>query len=131
QRGVVHGDLKPHNIMLGRFGETLVVDWGQAIIVDRADVSAGSGEYTELRSDRQDSETSHSNRISPAYMSPEQARGERPGFPSDIYSLGATLFKLLAGRPAVSGNLTDLRDRVLRGDLPKPRSIDPRIPSAL
>ena len=131
QRGVVHGDLKPHNIMLGRFGETLVVDWGQAIIVDRADVSAGSGEYTELRSDRQDSETSHSNRISPAYMSPEQARGERPGFPSDIYSLGATLFKLLAGRPAVSGNLTDLRDRVLRGDLPKPRSIDPRIPGAL
>ncbi|MEZ6109119.1 MAG: protein kinase [Pirellulaceae bacterium] len=131
RRGVVHGDLKPHNVMLGRYGETMVVDWGQAIIVERTPDVMGSGELTELRPRTTEEDTSPSNRISPAYMSPEQARGERPSATSDIYSLGATLFKLLVGRPAVSGSLTEVRDRVLRGDLPRPRALSPWVPRAL
>lgn len=131
RRGVVHGDLKPHNVMLGRYGETLVVDWGQAIVLDRPRDPRTAGEFTELRPSRQDAQSTGSDRISPAYMSPEQARGDRPGPESDVYSLGATLFKLLTGRTAASGSLVDIRERVLQGDLPRARSLASDVPRAL
>ena len=99
-RGVLHRDIKPGNIMIGQYGETLVVDWGLAKVVGKSDDS--SPEVT-LRppSASGSSETLPGSAIgTPAFMSPEQAEGrlDQLGPASDVYSLGATLYCLLTGR---------------------------------
>src|SRR5205807_504778 len=103
-RGVIHRDIKPANIVVGRHGETLVVDWGLAKAIGRADPSVG--EQTIAPSSSGSSETLPGSALgTPAYMSPEQACGDldRLGPRSDVYSLGATLYCLLIGRPPFEG----------------------------
>jgi WD40 repeat protein/serine/threonine protein kinase len=133
-RGVIHRDLKPENIMLGRFGETLVVDWGVAKRVsDAQDVA--SGPPAAGRPPGGDSLTHHGSVIgTPRYMSPEQASGEpeRVGPASDIYSLGAILYCVLIGHaPFPDGDLSSVLGRARRGIFPAPRrlrrSVDPAL----
>jgi WD40 repeat protein len=93
-QGVIHRDLKPQNVMLGAFGEVVLLDWGLARAIDEADESAGetiSGGAA----------LTAAGRIlgTPAYMSPEQARGQRVDARTDVFALGAMLFELLAGNP--------------------------------
>jgi serine/threonine-protein kinase len=103
-RGVLHRDLKPGNIMLGDYGETLVVDWGLAKAVGRhLEPAAPTGPDRTLRlesgSDVQP--TVVGSRLgTPGYMPPEQAAGrlDELGAPSDVYSLGATLYVFLTGQ---------------------------------
>src|SRR5262249_10557420 len=98
-RGVVHRDLKPENIMLGRFGETLVVDWGIAKPLPEPEGDL-AGESSSGAVAEDSSLTRPGSAIgTPQYMSPEQAAGEldRVGPASDVYSLGATLYCLLVG----------------------------------
>jgi len=134
-RGVLHRDIKPANIIVGKYGETLVVDWGLAKVLGRSD--PGSAERTLIPK----SSTSGSSEIlpgsalgTPAYMSPEQARGDLDhlGPRSDVYSLGATLYVLLTGKPPLEG---DDIGAVLRaaqeGKFPPPRKLDPSIDKAL
>ncbi len=78
-RGVIHRDLKPANVMVGEHGETVVVDWGVAVDRDGPPARPGAG--------------------TPAYMAPEQARGESPSPTDDVWSLGAILYELLRGQP--------------------------------
>jgi tetratricopeptide (TPR) repeat protein/tRNA A-37 threonylcarbamoyl transferase component Bud32 len=132
-RGVLHRDLKPGNIIVGKYGETLVVDWGLAKATGRSDPA--SGERT-LRpaSARGSAETLPGSALgTPAYMSPEQAEGdlEHLGPRSDVYSLGATLYCLLTGKPPFTGDAVEVIPRVQRGDFPPPRALDPSIDRAL
>ena len=137
-RGVLHRDLKPGNIMLGDYGETLVVDWGLAKAVGRQiEPAAPTGAEPALRpesgSDVQP--TVMGSRLgTPAYMPPEQAAGriEELGAPSDVYSLGATLYVLLTGQaPFTEPDLPELLRKVERGEFPRPRQGQPWIDRAL
>ena len=135
-RGVVHRDLKPDNIMLGRFGETLVVDWGLAKAVAATEPAGTTDADPAWQSpDDSPSLTRPGSALgTPQYMSPEQALGDldRVGPASDVYSLGATLYCLLVGHgPFSTGGVADVIQRVSRGIFPAPRrlrrSIDPAL----
>jgi tetratricopeptide (TPR) repeat protein len=133
---VIHRDLKPANVMLGPYGETLVVDWGLA---KRLDKKGGIEEAHSLPgaagSSLETAETiSGSAMGTPAYMSPEQALGQIDllGPASDVYSLGATLYVLLTGREAFSGSTVfEVLGRVADGDFPRVRDVNRTVPAAL
>ncbi len=125
-RGVLHRDLKPANIMLGRHGETLVVDWGVAKLTGK--VSEGA-EQEPVRPAASNPDTINtmvgSLKGTASYMSPEQAEGriDRIGAATDIYGLGATLYQLLTGHPPVEGEDTgEVIRKVARGELTPPRA---------
>jgi serine/threonine-protein kinase len=132
-RGVIHRDIKPANIILGKHGETLVVDWGLAKAIGRADPSAG--EQTIAPSSSGSSETLPGSALgTPAYMSPEQAAGDldRLGPRSDVYSLGATLHCLLTGKlPFEGDDIGEILRRVQAGAFRAPREVDPSLDKAL
>jgi serine/threonine-protein kinase len=133
-RGVIHRDLKPANIILGRHGETLVVDWGLAKAVGRADPSVGEQTLAPSSSSGSSETLPGSALGTPAYMSPEQAAGEleRLGPRSDVYSLGATLHCLLTGKPPLEGDdVGEVLRKAQRGEFSPPRQIDPTIDPAL
>jgi tetratricopeptide (TPR) repeat protein/tRNA A-37 threonylcarbamoyl transferase component Bud32 len=137
-RGVLHRDLKPGNIMLGDYGETLVVDWGLAKAVGHhLEPAPAMGTERTLKpesgSDVQPTAMG-SLQGTPAYMPPEQAAGrlDELGAPSDVYSLGATLHALLTGRaPFVEPDLATLLRQVERGEFPRPRQVRSWITPAL
>jgi serine/threonine-protein kinase len=133
-RGVIHRDLKPANIMLGKYGETLVLDWGLAKVVGRQE-AAEKGEQT-LHPLSGDVEATRAGSTvgTAAYMSPEQAAGriDEQGPASDTYSLGATLYALLTGRPPVAGeSIAEVLHRVETGDWLPPRRVKADVPGAL
>ena len=136
-RGVLHRDLKPGNIMLGKYGETLVVDWGLAKAVGRALTERGGDERTlKPSSGSQVAATQAGSALgTPAYMSPEQAAGrlEDLGPASDVYSLGATLYALLTGRAPFhkEKDVGETLRQVRAGKFPKPREVRKEIPPAL
>ncbi|MCE9577624.1 MAG: protein kinase [Deltaproteobacteria bacterium] len=117
-RGIVHRDIKPSNLFLpeGRIDHVKVLDFGVARL--------GGGEQL----------TQTNTRIgTPAYMSPEQARGRREvGAPSDVFSLGVVLWQALAGhKPFVGDDAMAVIARILLADPPPLREVAPRCPAAL
>ncbi len=133
-RGVLHRDIKPGNIMLGKFGETLVVDWGLAKVIDRPDAAApGSGEEGLLRPSGRGVQATVGVVGTPAYMSPEQAAGkvEELNPATDVYSLGATLYELLTNRAPFKGPMIEVIKQVERGEWQPPRQVNGAVPGAL
>jgi serine/threonine-protein kinase len=135
-RGVLHRDLKPSNVVLGKHGETLVVDWGLAKALGRTESEVTSDERILVPSSSSGSaETLPGSALgTPSYMSPEQAGGdlEHLGPRSDVYSLGATLYCLLTGKaPFENDDVGAVLRAVQKGDFPPPRRLDPAIDPAL
>ena len=132
--GVVHRDLKPQNIMIGSFGEVLVLDWGVAKLLSRFphDVSEADTLMLAEKPQRAVNETSVDTLQgtvigTPLYMSPEQSNGEvqQVNERSDIYSLGAILYFLLTGQPPA-------RQSSAAGScsIPAPRQVNPKVSKA-
>src|SRR5215470_16809854 len=97
-RRIIHRDLKPANVLVGSFGETVVIDWGLAKELDSPDLEippapAFSPSWRNL------GETQAGAVVgTPGYMAPEQARGDAADERSDVYAIGAMLYTLLVGR---------------------------------
>jgi serine/threonine protein kinase len=117
QVGVLHRDIKPGNVLLDEGGAPKLTDFGLAKRLDRDDGLTHTGSVLGT----------------PGYMPPEQARGERDLTPAaDVYSLGATLYALLIGKPPFAGrNFHDTLQHVLNDDPPRPRAKRPDLPRDL
>jgi len=114
RQGVIHRDIRPENVMLTRDGTVKVLDFGLARIIERASLT-GSGELIGT----------------PLYMSPEQVRGGAVDHRSDLYALGAVLYKLVAGRPPFQGDPWQVIRAHLEDSPPSPRLLNPAVSSAL
>ena len=130
-RRVIHRDLKPSNVMVGSFGEVQVMDWGLAKVLPeggvaderkrtRPDLEGEASEVHTIRSEGSGSESEAGSVMgTPAYMAPEQARGEvdRLDERADVFGLGAILCEILTGRPPhVEFSRGDVLDKARRGD---------------
>ncbi len=104
-RGVIHRDIKSSNVMVGDYGETLVLDWGVAKVLGREEELPTDDRVSTSRSQSDDATMMGLVTGTPAYMPPEQAAGKvnRVDERSDIYSLGALLYEILAYRPPFRG----------------------------
>jgi hypothetical protein len=117
-RGLVHRDIKPRNILLDDRGAPYLTDFGLAIRTARTEESdAEEGQIIGT----------------PAYMSPEQARGEgdRVDGRTDIYSLGVVLYELLTGVRPFAGHVISLRDKIIHEVPRPPRQLDRNVPKEL
>jgi serine/threonine protein kinase/formylglycine-generating enzyme required for sulfatase activity len=135
-RGVIHRDLKPSNVIVGKYGETLVVDWGLAKCVGKNEKRISPDEATIRPSTLSGSTDTVAGFAvgTPAFMSPEQAEGEtsRVGFASDIYGLGATLYYLLTGQNSImEKEVTTALRHASRGEFVRPRQVNPAVPLPL
>jgi hypothetical protein len=107
-RGVIHRDIKPDNVVVGAYGDTVVIDWGVAKLRGvNANLTTGAGARSgEHAAAGTSTETQHGSVVgTPAYMAPEQAAGrvEEVDERSDVFSLGALLYHLFAGHPPYRG----------------------------
>jgi serine/threonine protein kinase len=111
-QGIIHRDLKPENVMLDRFGDLKLMDFGIARSLDTRSTATGSFLGT------------------PAYMAPEQAEGKPADRRSDIYSLGLVLYEMSTGQAAFSGDTPlALALKQIRETPPSPRNLQPSLPA--
>jgi eukaryotic-like serine/threonine-protein kinase len=135
-KGVIHRDIKPENIMIGEFGETVVIDWGLAKVKGQIDENEGElRDEINLLIETEHGKTAKGKAIgTPAYMSPEQAKGDISEIDerSDIYSLGAVLYEILTGHAPFEGkNARETVAMVMNGNLIAISDLEPDAPADL
>ena len=133
-RGALHRDVKPDNVMLGLFGETLVIDWGLAKSVDEPDVPADPSHVRVPSSGSSVGTVAGSLLGTPTYMAPEVAEGRIADVDetTDVYLLGATLYEILTGHPPRCGGSQTEIVALARTTPPRaPRKLNPKAPRAL
>ena len=131
-KGVIHRDLKPANVMLGEFGETVVLDWGLARNLAEENV----GQLAWSGGDQASSQLTLDGTVvgTPAYMPPEQAGGRHAEVDelSDVYALGAVLYEILTGVPPYEGKSAHaVLDMVVSQAPPPVQSVEPLVPREL
>jgi tetratricopeptide (TPR) repeat protein len=133
--GVIHRDLKPSNVLLGDFDETLVADWGLA-----KELGSGARDEPGPGDPERNGESGTSGDLTfaggaigtPAYMPPEQARGEPADARSDVWALGAMLHHVVSGTPPHAGeSAAEILARVCEGPPPPLRAKSPACPAEL
>ena len=135
-RGVIHRDIKPQNVMLGEFGETVVLDWGLAKVKGSRDISEGElRREIKVIEDAKTGETMAGIAMgTPAYMSPEQAIGhvDEVDEMSDVWALGVVLYEILTGRLPFEGKTVhEMLSQVVTGEVVPPRKRDESVPPDL
>ncbi len=133
-KGIIHRDLKCENVILGDYGEVVVIDWGLAKEVGGEELPTTGSDIDSSASTSPLATQAGQILGSPAYMAPEQAAGQadRIGPATDVYGLSAILYEILSGQPPFTGgNILDVLERV-QFELPRPPSqIVSGIPEAL
>ncbi|MFM1943913.1 MAG: hypothetical protein RI897_2895 [Verrucomicrobiota bacterium] len=134
-KGVLHLDLKPDNIIVGTYGEVILLDWGSARLYSSEKFYEHLGQHTE------DTEVAYFEKEreslvlgTPRYMSPEQVAGEREHLTcaSDLFSAGIILYEMLTSlHPFPAKKPSELMDQVLKHDPPRPHEINREIPRKL
>ncbi len=123
-RGVIHRDLKPLNVMIGAYGETVLLDWGLAKVMDEVETPDPHRSVLKPQGSSEATPTLP-GAGTPAYMAPEQRQGDSPriNYRTDIYLLGAILFEILTGEPPHS--------KKRRPDPPSAKEVASWVPDAL
>ena len=119
-KGIIHRDLKPANVMIGEFGEVMVMDWGISKILGQPEKK-----ITNYNSVNSNSGTQYGTVMgTPSFMAPEQAEGrlEEINERTDIYSLGAILYNILTLHPPIKGSSTDpkVMEKIKSGSIVPP-----------
>ena len=116
ERGIVHRDVKPGNVLLTAEGRAKVIDFGLAKDAEAQTILTLSGNVVGT----------------PAYMAPEQAKGEGAGPPADQYSCGILTWLMMTGKKPFEGkSLVDTLNKQIHEPLPSARAINPEVPEAL
>ena len=144
-KGVIHRDLKPANVMVGEYGEVLVMDWGLAKVMpkrERTEIVDEDRQPTEKKTEiqevvdsvRKDADFEMLKTMdgmimgTPGFMAPEQALGETENLDerTDIYALGAMLYNILTLNPPVAGkDKKKVLEKATTGDIPHPSEFNP------
>ena len=130
-KGVIHRDIKPNNIITGKFGETIIIDWGLAQVINDDD---NTQFYNKVRSHQQrtlSDLTSTTTVGTPRYMAPEQVEGQA-NKASDVYSLGIILFRIITGKLPYHGSVDDIQTHLTSNNpSPSPFLFNPTAPAEL
>ena len=134
-RGVIHRDLKPENVVLGGYGEVVVLDWGLAKVVGQPDDDDPKAREPRI-SVSADAETKATiGQVgTPVYMAPEQVEADNDLIDTrtDVYGLGAILFEILTAHPPATGaTVGEVFSKIQAGNLPRARELEPTVPRAL
>ena len=127
---IIHRDLKPQNVLVGKYGETVLIDWGLA--KDLSEAEAQRGPYRSSSSSSSTETMDGAVMGTPAFMPPEQAAGEDVDERADVYALGAMLYFLIAGVPPHTGRtMDDMLLKIVTGDIIPVQEREPRCPADL